>query len=422
MWTVGVLAYAVAIMQRTSLGVLGLEAAEHFDTTVGIVSTFVVVQLATYALMQIPVGLLLDRFGSRTMMVAGSLVMGVAQVVMATTDLLPVAIGARILLGVGDSCIFASVLRLLPFWFASRRVPVLSQLTGLMGQLGQIASVGALLPIMNISGWRPTFSFAAGCSVVIAIICFLAVRDVPDGVDRVRAGDRLREVPRHLAAVVRHPATTLGFWIHLAAGFAANTFVMMWGIPFLKVGQGLSDGVASSLFILTAVLGGIFGPVIGWLTGRHPLRRSSLALIVIWANLVTWSVVLFWPGESPLWLLVLLIVVTAAGGPGTAIGLDLARTQLPAHRLGTATGIVITGSFSACTIAILVIGMVLDAMSNGGVYTGAQLRTAMMIQLPIFVVGLVGIFVSRRRLRAQMRVEGIIVPSWREVVERYRRR
>lgn len=420
-WGVGVAAYAVTIMQRTSLGVVGLQAAEHFGTTVGIVSTFVVVQLATYALMQIPVGLLLDRFGSRTVMTAGSVVMGGAQIVMATTDMLPVAIGARILLGMGDAAIFSGVVRLLPFWFASARVPVLSQLTGLFGQLGQIASVGALLPIINNAGWRPTFAFAAGCALVVAIICFLGIRDVPDGVDRARSDERLREVPRNLAAVVRHPAAGLGFWIHLTSGFAANTFVMMWGIPFLKVGQGLSDGSASALFILTALLGAFFGPVIGWLTGRHPLRRSTLALLVIWANIVLWCAVLFWPGPSPMWLLVALVVAVAAGGPGTAIGLDLARTQLPAQRLGTATGFVITGSFSACTIAILAIGIAVDLMSGGGQYTGAQLRLAMTIQLPIFAAGLVGIFVSRRRLRAQMHTDGVVVPRWREVVARYRR-
>ncbi|GAB3812162.1 MFS transporter [Tessaracoccus terricola] len=421
-FAIGVLAYAATIMQRTSLGVVGIHAAEHFGTTAGVVSTFVVVQLATYALMMVPVGVLLDRWGSRLVLACGTVVMGIAQVVMATTELLPVAIGARILLGVGDACIFTGVIRLLPFWFPARRVPLLQQMIGLLGQLGQIASVGALLPMVVISGWRPTFMFAAGVAFVMAVVVYLGIRDVPEGMERATSGERLREMPRQLAAVARHPATTLGFWIHLTGGFAANTFVMMWGIPFLVVGQGLSQGTASALFILTAVIGGVFGPVIGWLTSRHPLRRSTLALTVIWANFVCWSAVLFWPGPAPYWLLTLLVVATAAGGPGTAIGLDFTRTSLPAHRLGAANGIVITGSFSASTFAILAIGILVDLMSGGGNYTGQQLRLAMMVQLPIFAVGLVAILISRRRLRALMREQGTVVPTWREVLERYRRR
>ena len=64
-WGIGVFAYAVAVMHRGALGVAGLEAAAHFGTTAGVVSTFVVLQLAVYAVAQVPVGAMLDRFGSR---------------------------------------------------------------------------------------------------------------------------------------------------------------------------------------------------------------------------------------------------------------------------------------------------------------------------------------------------------------------
>lgn len=420
-WAVGVVTYGVAIMQRTSLGVVGIQASEHFGTTVGIISTFVVVQLATYAVMQIPVGLMLDRFGSRAVMTAGGLIMGLGQVVMATTDLLPVAIGARILLGMGDACIFSSIVRLLPFWFPSRQVPVLIQFSGVMGQLGQIAAVGALLPLTLHSGWQTAFLFAAACAFAIAVVCVLTVRDTPKGSPRVRSAEPLREVPRSLTAVVRHPATTLGFWIHFTAGFPNIVFVMMWGIPFLKIVQGLDDAQASGLFVLVSVLAAAFSPTIGWLTGRHPLRRSNLALIVIGSNLACWVAVLLWPGPAPMWLLVLLIAALAASGPGGVIGLDLARTNLPLHRLGTASGVVNAGSFTGSTIGILLVGIVVDALSRGGTYTAEELRLAMAAQLPLFAVGLAGILISRRALRRRMAADGVVVPSWREVVKRYRR-
>ena len=74
-WVIGVFAYAAAIMQRTSLGVLGQQTSDHFGTSVSIISTFVMVQLATYAIAQTPVGVLVDRYGSRTVMICGSAVM-----------------------------------------------------------------------------------------------------------------------------------------------------------------------------------------------------------------------------------------------------------------------------------------------------------------------------------------------------------
>ncbi len=420
-WGVAVAAYAIAVMQRTSLGVVGLQAAEHFGTTVGIVSTFVVVQLATYAVMQIPVGLLLDRFGSRAVITAGGLVMALGQVGMATTDLLPVAIGARILLGMGDACIFNAIVRLLPFWFPARRVPVLIQVTGLLGQVGQIAAVGALLPLTLRLGWQPAFLFAAASSGVVAVVCLLGLRDVPKDTSRVVSAEPLRQVPRNVTAVVKHPATTLGFWIHFTAGFPNTVFMMMWGIPFLKVVQGRDDAEAAGLFTLVSILAVVFGPTIGWLTGRHPLRRSNLALFVIGANVVCWVAVLLWPGPAPMWLLILLIAALAASGPGGVIGLDLARTNLPLHRLGTASGVVNAGSFTGSTIGILLVGIVVDLLSRGDTYTAGELRLAMAVQLPLFAVGLVGILVSRRALRRRMAADGVVVPSWREVVQRYRR-
>ncbi|MDO5736602.1 MAG: MFS transporter [Propionibacteriaceae bacterium] len=420
-WGVGLAAYISAVMQRTSLGVVGTQAAEHFDTSVGLVSTFVVVQIATYALMQIPAGVLLDRFGSRNLLVTGSLVMMLGQIAVAMTDDFGVAIVGRIVLGAGDAFIFTGILRLLPFWFKPSRVPILSQLTGMLGQLGQVAAVGILLPMMQWWGWRPTFLSAAGVCLVMAICCLLAVRDVPPGVDRVRSTGSPAEIPGQVAQVLRHPAAQLGFWIHLTSGFPINTFTLMWGIPYLIIGEGRSAAEAGVLFSLTAIFGALIGPLVGWLTSRHPLRRSSLALSVIFANMISWATVLLWPGQAPLWLLVFLMIAIAAGGPATGIGFDYARTQLPANRLGAGNGMIITGSFAGGTIMILAIGLFLDAVSDGLPYTAGQLGWAMALQFPLFAVGLVGVFVSRRRLRNYMVSEGVVVPTWRQVAQRYRR-
>ena len=198
--------------------------------------------------------------------------------------------------------------------------------------------------------------------------------------------------------------------------------MLMWGIPYLTIGQGRSPVEAGVLFSLAAIAGAVFAPIIGWLTGRHPLRRSTMALSVILATVVMWSVVLLWPVPAPLWLLVLLVVTMAAGGPATGIGVDFARTQLPTQRLGAGNGMVISGAFIGATVMILVIGSFLEATSTGTAYTPGQLRWAMSLQLPVFAAGLVGIFICRRRLRNRMRADGVIIPPWQDVLDRYRRR
>jgi hypothetical protein len=132
--------------------------------------------------------------------------------------------------------------------------------------------------------------------------------------------------------------------------------------------------------------------------------------------------VLLWPGPAPTPLLVLLVLSLAVAGPGTGVGFDFPRTNLPVTRLGAANGIVIAGGFIGGTVLILLMGLALDWMAGGGAYTPGQLRLAWLLQLPFFAVGITGILLSRRRLRRLMAAEGVVVPTWREVADRIRRR
>lgn len=149
-WIAAVTAYAIAVLQRTTMGFAGLEATERFGASATIVSTFVVLQLGVYALCQIPAGLLLDRYGSRVTLVAGALLMGTGQLLMSQTETVGVAMGARIILGAGDALTFSSAVRLVPAWFPASRVPILTQLTGILGQVGQIASAVPFVAVLTV--------------------------------------------------------------------------------------------------------------------------------------------------------------------------------------------------------------------------------------------------------------------------------
>src|SRR5881275_148747 len=129
MWGLAVAAYTVAVFNRASLGVASLQAQHRFHASAGELSTFAVLQLAVYAAMQIPVGVVLDRFGTRRLVVAGALVMAAGQLLLGMSHTVPLAIAARVLVGMGDAMTFISVLRLVGLWFAARQAPVITQLT-----------------------------------------------------------------------------------------------------------------------------------------------------------------------------------------------------------------------------------------------------------------------------------------------------
>jgi MFS family permease len=414
-WTAAVAAYGIAVMQRTTMGVAGLEAAQRFETSATIVSTFVVLQLAVYALAQVPAGLLLDRYGSRVTLTGGAILMGLGQLLMSQTDTVGVAMIARIVLGVGDALTFSSAVRLVPAWFPPARVPVLTQLTGILGQVGQIASAVPFVAVLTYAGWTTAFSAAASLSAVAALLAVLLVRATPPGVRRPRVRQELTKLPLMLGRIIRHPATQLGFFTHYTAGFTGIAFSMMWGYPYLTAGEGLSRPAASMVMTVLVVVSIVGGPLIGTLTQRHPLRRSTLVLLICGAIVVPLLALVLWPGPAPLWLLIVLVAGFSIGGPASSVGFDFPRTDLARHRLGTATGVVIMGGFLGGLLAILLIGVILDVLRPDGAYDLAAFRLAFAVQIPMLALGVIGMLASRRALRRRMSALGQEVPPWRDV-------
>lgn len=421
MWVVGLSAYLVGIMHRTSFGVAGLDAAGRFGAGPALLSGFVVLQLMVYAALQVPAGVVLDRFGARTVVAAGGLTMAAGQLLLGTATDLPLAIAARVLVGIGDAFTFVSVFSLVPAWFVARRVPVMTQLTGLIGQLGQVLSAVPLAALLHAEGWTAAFVSAAGLGVFVSIVAWAVVRDRPPGAPAPPPASSLADVLAGIRASWREPGTRLGLWSHTGTQFSGMVFALLWGVPYLVAGQGFSPGAAGAMLTLLVGVGIVAGPLFGEFTARHPLRRSWLVITVIIATAVMWTVVLLVPPPAPGWLLVLLVVVLATGGPASMIGFDYARTFNPAHRSGTAVGIVNIGGFTASLVTSFAVGAVLGAVSPQG-YTPEAFRLAWTVQYVVWAVAIVGVLLARRKARRRMAEDGVVVPPLREVLARRRGR
>ena len=395
-WSIGLLAYIVAVLDRTTLGVSGLDAAERFNASPGVLSSFVVLQVIVYAGAQIPAGLLLDRFGSRALIVAGGLLMAAGQLILAFSESLPAAIAARAVLGLGDAFTFISVLRLVPHWFNERQIPLVSQLTGICGQFGQVLSAIPFVALLGGAGWSTAYLSSAALGVLAVALVLALIRDTPHGRAVPRHSIAMRETWPHLKAVWLRPGTRLGFFTHMGTQFSVTTFALMWGVPYLTEAQGLSHSVAGALLTVSVAAAISSGILIGIFTGRHPHRRTHVVLWIIVSNALIWTVVLALPSPAPLWLLVVLIVVISVGGPGSMVGFDFARTFNPRRTLGTATGIVNMGGFIASLLVMQAMGMIIGA---AGGYSFSSFRLAWSVQYVVWIVAAVAILITRRKAR-----------------------
>ncbi len=396
------LIYVLAVFHRSSLGVAGLEATERFDISATQLATFTMLQLLVYAGMQVPVGLLIDRFGPRSVLLVGVVLMTVAQASFAFADSYAVALVARALVGIGDAMTFICVLRLVTSWFPTRRIPLVTQLTGTLGQLGAVVAAIPMTWALGHLGWRTAYLAAAGVGVVLIVALLILLGDAP-GQRNVRGPQlSLPTVRRNLSDSWAHPGTRLGFWMHFTSQFSATTMSLLWGYPFFVRGEGRSPATAGLLLTLIVVAIMAAGPVLGWLVGAHPWQRSTMVLTIVGALVTVWTLVLAWPGDAPLPLLVLLVLVAGLGGPASLIGFDLGRTSNPAHRLGAATGIINQGGFYATLFLVVAIGLVLDWRTPGGGadYPASAFRWAMSLQYLLWGIGAVQIWRYRHRTRA----------------------
>lgn len=448
-WGVAALAYAMAVINRSSLSALGPAAQEHFGIDATVLSMFAVIQLIVYAALQVPVGLLLDRFGPTILILSGGVLMMVGQLVMATVSEVWFAILARVFVGAGDACTFISVIRMLPEWFSVRQISTVSQFTGLIGQAGQLVSVTPLALLVGAAGWTGGFLGVVAVGFLITLLGACVLRDGPGVgtlVERVtgRQGKRTREarslgvsdttgiltalappptelvtsialgdgrkrgrprrVPREgfwrsARQLLSLPGVRLAFWVHFTSPFAATVFLLLWGTPFLTGGVGLDPAAARSLLSLTVISSMVIGVFLGPLTSRYLEKRVIFYIAITVVVALTWIVVLVWPGNPPLWLLIVLVLVIPFGGPASLISFEVARSHTPRSFSGVTTGLVNTGGFISALLVILFIGLILDMQGAGSpeFYTLTAFKWAFAVQIPFWAVGLTMVLIERRR-------------------------
>lgn len=395
-WVVGLAAYLLAVFHRSSLAVAGLEASERFDISAAQLSSFVMLQLLVYTGMQVPVGLAVDRFGPRAVMLTGAVMLTCSQAAFAFAESYGTALTARFFVGMGDAMTFVCLLRLVNAWFAPRMIPQIMLMTGPIGQLGGVIAAAPMTWALGHLGWTDAYLVAAGCGLVVTIAVLVWVHDEPTA--RSVRGPALSwvRIRSSLADSWENPGTRLGFWMHFVTQFSSTVIGLLWGYPYFVEGEHTSEAFAGTLLSLMVVAVMIAGPVLGRLVANHPWHRSTTVITIVVAIVVVWTIVLLWPGDAPGWLLVVLVLVVGVGGPAAMIGFDLVRTFNPVDRISAATGIVNQAGFLASLLTVIAIGFVLD-------HTGQNYTAAMSFQYVFWTLGLVQVWRYRVKARARLR-------------------
>ncbi|HXJ08981.1 MAG TPA: MFS transporter [Burkholderiales bacterium] len=346
--------YFISYVYRMVNAVLGPTLAAEFGLTAGGLGLLSSVYFLSFAFFQLPLGLLLDRFGPRRVNATLLLIAALGGLWFASAHSAGAAIGARALIGVGVSGCLMSSFTAFVLWYPPDRLATMNGITFAAGALGAITATVPLELLLRVLDWRQVFLLLVAVTVLASLVLWLWVPE------RRRAqGKALSKEIEELASLFRDPAF-LRLAVCLGASqCAAVALQTLWIATWLRdVGGYQRTGVAIGLAVVN------IGMIVGYLGfGRAADRyarsgRSALPLIVggvACSSLALASLALgVRTGALALWF------VFVAGGTSVVLMYSVLSRRYPKEMAGRANTAINVIGFVGMFAGQWAIGLVLD--------------------------------------------------------------
>ncbi len=384
-WCLGALVYLVAFFQRVAPAVMTDQLMAEFaigGAALGNLSAF---YFYAYVAMQIPTGLLADRWGPRKLLASGTAIAALGGALFALAPTFELAAAGRLLVGASVGVGFVSMLKLSSHWLEPRRFALVSGLLLMMGLIGGVIAGVPLRLAVDAFGWRHVMAVFALFTAVLAIALWLFVRDDPS--ERGHAshfhepGAKVSRGHTPILASLAEVFSYRNIWLLMLVpvGFsgAVLTFAGLWGVPWLRQVHGLDAKAAAAITSTMLVAWGIGGPLLGSWSTRLGLRKPIYVGTGIVAVL-GWAAVIWLP--LPLWALVGVLAVTGFASGNIIIGFAWAKESVPLRLMGTASGVANMGPLMGGMILQPAVGWMLDRHWSGAMAGGGRIYDAAAYQ------------------------------------------
>ena len=403
-WGVGAAFYLNGFYQRVAPAVMTDYLMADFRIGAAALGNLSAFYFYSYVFMQIPTGVLADRWGPRKLLTAGACIASLGAFLFAASPGLLLANVGRLLIGGSVGVAWVALLKLTAAWFPPRRFALTSGLALLCGLLGAVSAGVPLRILVSHFGWRPVMLFSAGGAALLVIALWFIVRDDPSErgyrsfASSVSApGGESASIISGLLEVFRYKNTWL---LTLAPGGIVGpvlAFSGLWGVPFFTTHYGLSPVRSAALTSALLVGWGVGGPLLGGLSDRLG-RRKPLYMAGCVVSCLGWGMILF-VQALPVWLLAILVSIVGLASGAMIIGFAFAKESVPSSLAGTVSGVCNMGVMLGPMLLQPAMGLMLDRQWKGVVGNGIRIydleafRSAfvLMIVWSIVAVVLIGL-------------------------------
>ena len=391
-WSLAAFGFFFAWVLRVSPSVMIEPLMAEFQIGGALLGTLSGLYFYTYAILQAPAGLAMDRWGPRRALAIAAFVTAAGCALFAAAPSIEVAYLGRLLIGGGVAFAFLGSLVLASAWFPPRRFAMFSGLGMGIGLLGGIAGQAPLALAVDGAGWRETMIVLGAAALVLASAMWLVIRDGPQPRAPRAASAQGEGVLRGLWNVVRRPQTlTIAFFAGLMSS-PMLAFGALWGVPYTMQAYGLSKVEAAS--VMAPILFGFTAgaPAWGWLSdriGRRKLPMLAGALI----GLAAVAAAIYVPG-LPLATYSVVLFFVGFGGACMAVCYAAAREHNAGGGTGAALGFVNMISVLGGAVFQPLVGWLLDMQWDGTLAAGARVydlaafRNAFLVLPGVYVLAL----------------------------------
>ena len=401
-WGILASAFLVVFFHRYSTAAVADDLVRDMGLTGTQISNLGSMYFYAYALMQLPAGLFSDFFGPRRTVTLGMLLAGIGSIMFGFAPGIIAAYIARLLVGLGVSVVFISLLKAQAVWFAPNRFATMTGMSSFVGNIGGILATTPLALLVIAIGWQQSFIAIGMVSMVLVAIIWFFVLDTPELAGFQRRGGGANGKPRFgMMESIKMVASVRGTWINfiVIAGLMSTvmSFSGLWGIPYLMQVYGFAKPLAAQ-FVLVLNVGILIGSLfVGVLADKLGTKKPLIigggaALTLFWLYVIVIA-----RAMPPVWQLIPLYFI--AGVLGVVFMLCFANVKEVNHPelSGTATGIVNISGFLATALVNLLIGWRLDQLWDGTMVDGVRFygqqgfRQAMLV---LVVVAAIAFFSS----------------------------
>lgn len=371
-WSLSAIAFGYAFFQRVAPSVMVPDLMAEFAVSGAVLGQLSALYFYPYAVMQLPIGALLDRYGARLMLTVALLLAAAGSVVFGTAESVNVAYIGRFMVGAGSAVGFIASMALAAKWFHSRHFALLTGLSMFFAMVCGIAAQAPLAFAVEAFGWRQTMIWAGMFAIALAALTAVIVRNSPTPASTDHVNDnRWAEIWAGLKETITRNEIWRVAIVAMAMSGPMLALGGLWGVPFLASAYEL-DRPTSAFYTSFSLLGWAVGaPFFGWLSDRIGKRRLPL-VVGTGLNTGLIAIIALVPG---LGLTVMAVIFFLSGFTGGCMVISFALgREVSAKRLhGSVSGLVNGMTVGAGAILQPIIGWVLDLRWDGTLLAGARL-------------------------------------------------